>query len=74
MKRSTSSVISLVVAIIVLAVVAFLIAVAIKSGIDGTSFSDTINNIFGITSATPSDPVTPSVDAGTSAGSDTSTY
>lgn len=59
MRRSTSSAITIVVAIIVLAVVAFLIAVSIKSGVDGTSFADTINNIFGITTSAPADPVTP---------------
>ena len=67
MKRSTSSVITVVVAIIVLAVVAFLVAVAIKSGMDGTSFVDTINNIFGVTLANPSEPVTPPTDTETTA-------
>ncbi len=60
-----SSVLSIVASVIVLAVAIFFIAVAIKSGVDGTSFVDTINNIFGVAPAdptTPVDPVTPDAD------------
>lgn len=57
MRNSTASIVSLIATIIVVAIVAFFIAVAVKSGIDGTSFVDTINSIFGVTAA--ADPVTP---------------
>lgn len=60
----TSSVLSIVASVIVLAVAIFFIAVAIKSGVDGTSFVDTINNIFGVAPAEPApvDPATPDAD------------
>lgn len=43
---------------VILVCAVFLIAIAIKSGVDGTSFVDAWNSVWGITS-TPDTPVVP---------------
>ena len=55
----TSHIISLVASLCVLAFVVFIAIVGIKAGIDGTSFVDAWNAIFGITGTPTDTPVTP---------------
>lgn len=58
MRNNIVNIVSIVVALIILAVVAFIMYVAISAGIDGVSFVDKWNAIFGITAA-PVDPELP---------------
>ncbi len=64
-NNNIGTIIAAVVGFIIVACVIFVIAVAIKAGVDGTSFVDSWNTIWGIESAAPIDPEVP-VDPDTS--------
>ena len=51
----SSQVLSLIASLIVLAVAIFFIAVGIKAGIEGTSYIDALQSIFGVTADVPVD-------------------
>lgn len=56
---SYGNIVAGVFAFIIVAFCIFLLALAIKSGVDGTSFVDTWNTVFGIESTTPVEPDVP---------------
>ncbi len=58
-NSNTGAIIAGIIGFIIVACVIFVVAVAIKAGVDGTSFVDSWNTIWGIEAVAPVDPEVP---------------